>query len=128
MFVWSLDVGASYAPQLRSCALKIELVDVVFIEDEGLAEEDIVALDLHFAEATGFEGGCAGLEFAFGESGGGFDGEVAEVNGFPQDDGLGDAVFDVSSIFAGKAEADDFDGAGFASLFDGFGSPRNRWP
>ena len=64
-------------------ALKIELVDVLFIKDEGLAEKNVVALDFHFAEAAGFVGRGAGFEFAFGERGGGFDGEVAEVNGFP---------------------------------------------
>src|SRR5580765_2785297 len=84
--------------------LKVELVNIVFIEDERLAEEDVVALNFHFAEAAGFVGGCASFEFAFGESGGGVDSEIAEVNGFPEDDGLGDAVFDVFAVLAWEAE------------------------
>ena len=103
------------------CFSEVELLDVGLVKDEGLSEEDIVALDIEGAESAGLEGFGAFFEFVFGHGDGGVDREVTEVAGVPEDDAVRDALADVAFVFVGQTETDYLHFAGFARLLDGFG-------
>src|SRR5207249_5197775 len=49
------------------CRLKIKLINVRFVKDERLAQQDVVALNLEVAQRAGFERLVARLERAFGQ-------------------------------------------------------------
>src|SRR5262245_7299678 len=65
-------------------SLEIKLVNIVFVEDERLAEQDVVALDLHFAKFPGFESLCAGFELVPGHGDGCLYREIAQVHRVPK--------------------------------------------
>ncbi len=78
--------------------------------------------DFAFAEAAGFEGGVAGVEFVGGDGFGDVDGEVAEIDGVPEDDGFDGTVEDVFFHVVRGGEAGDLNLADLAGLLDGFSS------
>lgn len=47
---------------------EIELIDILAGEEEGLSQQDVVALDVQVAQASGFEFRRAGFQLAFGQS------------------------------------------------------------
>ena len=65
---------------LFSFILEIKLVDIVLGEEERLAEQDVVALDLDGAEPAGLQARVAGLQRSLLQGVGGLDRQVAEVH------------------------------------------------
>src|SRR5476649_1878924 len=112
----ALPGGKRVGEQANLAGLEVELVDVALVEDEGLSEEDVVALDLEGAERAGLEGLGAGLELVLGDGDAGVGAEVAEVHRVPEDDAVGHAFMDVALVLVGQAEADDLHLAGLAGL------------
>src|SRR5215831_16971838 len=88
---------------------KVELIDVLLAEEERLAEEDVVALDLDRAEPAGLQPGVAALEDSVLEGPGGLDSQVAEVHRVPEDDAVGDPLVDIPLVVVGQAQADHLD-------------------
>ena len=44
--------------------LEMELINVVLVEDEWFAQQNVIAFDLHLAKPSGLERRCTGFKFA----------------------------------------------------------------
>src|SRR5215218_5461328 len=105
---------------------KVEPIDVLLREHEGLPEEDLISANFDVPEAPGLEASAAGCERARRQRVGGEHGEVPEISRVPEHDAIDDARFYVRLAHVRQRQADDLH-VGAPGLAHGFRHPRNGW-
>src|ERR1019366_9408883 len=86
---------------------KIKAIDVLLVEDERRAEQDVVPLDFDVADSARLHRSIAGAQRSAFEAVGCLDRQIAEVHRVPEDHAIGDALVDVLFVVIGQAQADD---------------------
>src|SRR5262245_60998298 len=80
--------------------LKIKLIDVLFVEDKRLPEQNVVAWDLELAQRAGLNGLVARFEFRRRQRVRRENSEIPKIFSLPQDHTIRNAVFDIPAILA----------------------------